>query len=255
MTNRSLTRKGAVDLNVKLSKKKQKIRNIEYYDMQNVYDELYQKSIEGKNFNNLIDIISCENNILLSYRNIKNNNGSTTAGTDGRTIEYYKDWSEEKFVKYFQNKLSNYLPKSVRRVEIPKEYQLGKTRPLGIPCIDDRIIQQCILQVLEPICEAKFHNHSYGFRPNRATSHAIARTNYLLYKGFHYVVDIEIKSFFDNVKNSKLLKQMWALGVQDKNLISIIGRILKSEIQGMGIPDKGTPPRRHNLTFIVKYCS
>ena len=222
--------------------KKQKLRNNEYYDMQNVFDELHAKSVEGKKFTDLMKIIMDENNILLAYRNIKNNEGSTTAGTDGRTIEHYKDWSEEKFIKHFQNKLQNYQPKSVRRVEIPKEYQPGKTRPLGIPCMDDRIIQQCILQVLEPICEAKFHNHSYGFRPNRATSHAVARVNYLMWKSnCHYIVDIDIKSFFDTVSHGKLLKQIWTIGIRDKNLISIIGRILKSKIEGIGIPDKGCP--------------
>ena len=108
--------------------------------------------------------------------------------------------------------------------------------------MDDRIIQQCILQVLEPICEAKFHNHSYGFRPNRSTSHAISRTEYLMWmSSCHYVVDIDIKGFFDNVSHGKLLKQMWTMGIRDKNLISIIGRMLKSEIKGIGIPEKGTP--------------
>ena len=222
--------------------KKQKLRNNEYYDMQSVYDELHTKSVEGKKFTDLMKIISCENNILLAYRNIKNNKGSATEGTDGKTIEHYKDWSEGKFVEYFQRKLENYYPKSVRRVEIPKEYQPGKTRPLGIPCMDDRIIQQCIFQVLEPICEAKFHNHSYGFRPNRATEHAIARTQFLMWNSScHYVVDIDIKGFFDNVNHSKLLKQMWTTGIHDKNLICIIGKILKSEIKSIGIPDKGTP--------------
>jgi group II intron reverse transcriptase/maturase len=210
--------------------------------MQNVFDKLHEEACNCKAFNQLMPIISCENNILLAYRNIKNNRGSTTKGTDGRTIEHYKGWSEEKFIKYFQGKLANYRPKSVRRVEIPKDYQPGKTRPLGIPCMDDRIIQQCILQVLEPICEAKFHKHSYGFRPNRATSHAIARTQYLMWNGnFHYVVDIDIKGFFDNVNHGKLLKQMWTLGIQDKSLLSVIGKILKSEIKGIGKPDKGTP--------------
>jgi len=187
-------------------------------------------------------LISCENNILLALRNIKNNKGSKTKGTDGRTIEHYKSWSEEKFVKYFQGKFANYQPKSVRRVEIPKLWQPGKTRPLGIPCMDDRIIQQCIIQVLEPICEAKFHKHSYGFRPNRSADHAIARAMYLMNKSqLHYVVDIDIKEFFDNVNHGKLLKQMWQLGIRDKNLISIISRILKSEIKGIGKPDKGCP--------------
>jgi len=222
--------------------KKQKLRNNEYYEMQSVFDELHQKSVNGKSFTDLMKIIMDENNILLAYRNIKRNKGSETVGTDGRTIKYFKNWTEEKFIRYFQEKFRNYQPKSVRRVEIPKEYQPGKTRPLGIPCIDNRIIQQCILQVLEPICESKFHNHSYGFRPNRATSHAIARAQFLMWmSNCHYVVDIDIKSFFDMVNHSKLLKQMWAIGIKDKNLISIIGRILKSKIEGIGIPDKGCP--------------
>jgi group II intron reverse transcriptase/maturase len=223
-------------------KKRQKLRNNEYYNLQDTLDKLYAQSLEGKVFHNLMQIISAENNILLAYRNIKNNKGSMTKGTDGRTIEHYEDWTEARFVTYFRSKLSNYQPKSVRRVEIPKNYQPGKTRPLGIPCMDDRIIQQCILQVLEPICEAKFHNHSYGFRPNRGTSHAIARTQFLMWNsGLHYVVDIDIKGFFDNVNHGKLLKQMWSLGIQDKNLLSVIGRILKSKVKGIGIPDKGTP--------------
>jgi len=222
--------------------KKQKLRNNEYYDLQEVFDKLHEQACLNFKFNDLMRIISDENNILLAYRNIKNNKGSMTKGTDGRTIEYYKSWSEEKFVKYFQSKFFNYHPKSVRRVEIPKNYQPGKTRPLGIPCMDDRIVQQCILQVLEPICEAKFHNHSYGFRPNRATSHALARAKFLIWHSkLHYVVDIDIKGFFDNVNHGKLLKQLWTLGIQDKNLLSIIGKILKSEIKGIGRPNKGTP--------------
>lgn len=224
------------------SLKKQKLRNIEYYDMQTTFDELHEKAKTGKTFTHLLPIITSENNISLAYRNIKGNKGSMTAGTDGKDINHYKEWSEERFVQYFQDKLKNYRPKSVRRVEIPKPYQPDRTRPLGIPCMDDRIIQQCILQVLEPICEAHFHKHSYGFRPNRATSHAIARANFLMFKPkLHYVVDIDVKGFFDNVNHGKLLKQIWAMGIRDRALISIIGRILKSEIQGIGIPSKGTP--------------
>ena len=221
-------------------KKRQLLRNNEYYEIQEVFDELYSMSNANKTFVNLMKHITSEQNILLAYRNIKKNKGSTTVGTDNLDIDHFKIMSKDKFIENITNKFTNYTPKSVRRVEIPK--QNGKTRPLGIPCIDDRIIQQCIKQVLEPICEAKFHKHSYGFRPNRSTSHAIARCMALMNKSkLHYVVDIDIKGFFDNVNHNKLKKQIWALGIRDKNLISILGKILKSEIEGIGIPIKGTP--------------
>jgi group II intron reverse transcriptase/maturase len=222
--------------------KRQLLRNNEYYTMQDIFDNLYKQSCRNVKFRSLIHHIASKTNISLAYRNIKNNKGSTTVGTDNIDISYFKDMETEVFVERIQNKLANYMPKSVRRVEIPKHKGSAETRPLGIPCFEDRIIQQCIKQVLEPICEAKFHKHSYGFRPNRSTKHAIARTMQLMNKnGLHYVVDIDIKGFFDNVNHSKLKKQMWNLGIQDKNLISIIGKILKSEIEGIGIPVKGTP--------------
>ncbi|WP_023977091.1 group II intron reverse transcriptase/maturase [Clostridium beijerinckii] len=221
-------------------KKRQLLRNNEYYTMQQVFDNLYAESCSNKKFKDLLQFIISEENILLAYRNIKKNKGSKTVGTDNVNITYFENMDNQKFVKYIQNKFINYRPKSVRRVDIRKPN--GKFRPLGIPCMCDRIIQQCIKQVLEPICEAKFHKHSYGFRANRSTKHAISRSAFLMNKNkLHYVVDIDIKGFFDNVNHSKLKKQMWNLGIQDKNLISIIGKILKSEIEGIGVPIKGTP--------------
>lgn len=113
---------------------------------------------------------------------------------------------------------------------------------VAVPTIEDRLIQQCILQVMEPICEAKFHKHSYGFRPNRNTHHAISRFRFLAFTvKLEYVVDIDIKGFFDNVDHSKLLKQIWSLGIHDKNLLCVISKLLKAPIQGEGVPSKGTP--------------
>jgi group II intron reverse transcriptase/maturase len=209
--------------------------------MQKVYDELYAASKNGNNFYKLLEIIGSEQNIRLAYRNLKTNRGSKTAGTDGKTIDEIKNLSEEEVITFVRNLLDDYKPKSVRRVFIPKPGS-DKKRPLGIPCIWDRLIQQCILQVLEPICEPKFHNHSYGFRPNRGAHHAVSRVASMVNLGRHYYcVDVDIKGFFDNVNHGKLLKQIWTLGIRDKRLICIISKILKSEIEGEGIPTKGTP--------------
>lgn len=221
--------------------KKNKLRYNEYYNMQRIYDELYQRSKNGNNFYKLVEIIGSKQNIRLAYRNIKSNKGSKTPGTDKLTIIDISDISDENLINTVRNKLDDYKPQSVRRVYIEKMGS-DKKRPLGIPTIWDRIIQQCILQVLEPICEAKFHNHSYGFRPNRSTHHALSRVVTLInISKHHYCVDMDIKGFFDNVNHGKLLKQIWALGIRDKCLISIISKILKSEIEGEGIPIKGTP--------------
>jgi len=224
------------------AKKKAKLRHAEYYDFQSIQDKLYAESQKGRRFKNLVEIISLPENIRLAYRNIKANHGSKTAGTDGRTIKDLEKLSDDRLIALVQKKLSWYEPQSVRRVEIPKGNDPAKTRPLGIPTILDRLIQQCVLQVLEPICEAKFHEHSYGFRPNRSQEHAIA----LVYKNIqvskcHFVVDIDIKGFFDNVSHGKLLKQLWTLGIRDKKLLSILSAMLKAEVAGIGFPEKGTP--------------
>ena len=185
---------------------------------------------------------------MLAYRNIKNNKGSNTPGTDKLTIADIGRLPKEEViskVRYFTvGSKHGYRPKPVRRRDIPKPN--GSTRPLGIPCIWDRLIQQCIKQVLEPICEAKFSENSYGFRPNRCVEHAIAETHRLIQKShMYYIVEFDIKGFFDNVNHPKLMRQIWALGIRDKQLLFIIRRILQAPIRmpdgEMVKPTKGTP--------------
>ena len=147
-------------------------RATEYYGLQPVFDKLYDQSKRGHVFKDLMSYITAPNNIMLAYRNLKANSGSKTAGVDKKTIENLKHIPTEDLIRMVQNKLRNYTPRAVRRVEIPKGD--GKTRPLGIPTIEDRLVQQCIKQVLDPICEAKFFEHSYGFRPERTCEHAIS---------------------------------------------------------------------------------
>ncbi len=213
--------------------------------MQNIQDKLYEDSLNGIKFKNLMQYITNENNIKLAYRNIKNNTGSNTSGTDKQTIKNIEDMEIEKFVELVKSKFKNYNPKTVRRVEIPKE-GTDKTRPLGIPTIYDRIIQQCILQVLEPICEAKFHENNNGFRPNRGVEQAMAQSyKFMQQQNLHFCVDIDIKGFFDNVNHSKLLKQIWTIGIQDKQLLVIIRKMLKAPIRmpnkSIVYPTMGTP--------------
>ena len=153
---------------------KPKVNNIrygEYYDLQKTFDRLYKQSQAGNNFYGLMNIISSSENIMLAVRTIRSNAGSKTPGTDGCTMKDLLKMDRDKFVALIQKQFGNYKPHSVRRVEIPKPN--GKMRPLGIPTIVDRVVQQCVKQVLEPICEAKFYYHSYGFRPDRSAENAI----------------------------------------------------------------------------------
>ena len=225
-------------------KKNSRLRHAEYYDIQDTFDKLYGDSKNGKIFVSLMDLIASDENIKLAYRNIKRNGGSVTPGVDGKTIEDVEKLSETEYLRIMHAKFRWYKPKAVRRVEIPKPD--GRMRPLGIPSIWDRLVQQCILQVLEPICEAKFHERSNGFRPNRSVEHAIAQVNHLVYKvKLHFVVDVDIKGFFDNVNHAKLIKQMWTMGIRDKTLICIVKEMLKAPIYlpngDIVHPTKGTP--------------
>jgi len=204
------------------------------------FTDLYERSANKEIFSRLYEIVTSRENILLAYRTMKSNKGSKTPGTDGLTIKDIEQRPEHELVSEIQNRLQNYRPKKVRRKLIEKDN--GKMRPLGIPCILDRIIQQCFKQVLEPIAEAHFYNHSYGFRPLRSTHHAMARVQFLINQAsMHFVVDIDILGFFDNVNHTLLMKQLWNMGIQDRKVLACISKMLKAEIEGEGIPSKGVP--------------
>lgn len=218
----------------------QALRYWDYYGMTDTFTDLHQRAKNKESFHLLYDIITSRNNILLAYRKIKSNKGSKTPGTDGKTILDIEKRTEDELVEEIQRQLKNYRPKKVRRKLIEKDN--GKMRPLGIPCILDRIIQQCFKQVLEPIAEAHFYNHNYGFRPLRSTHHAMARVQFLVnHSKLHFVVDIDIKGFFDNINHTLLIKQLWNLGIQDKKVLACISKMLKAEVDGEGIQTKGSP--------------
>lgn len=203
-------------------------------NIQQTFQELYARAKRREVFTDLMPIVLNRENILLAYRNIKSNSGNNTPGTDGLRIKDIERLTAEEVIAKIRLEVSGrkdgYQPKPVRRKDIPKPN--GKTRPLGIPCIWDRLIQQCFKQVLEPICEAHFSKHSYVFRPNRSVENAMADVSRKIQtQNLHYVIEFDIKGFFDNVNHSKLMRQMWTLGIRDKHLLGKIKRILKAPVK------------------------
>ena len=120
-----------MDKNQTKPKKKNSLRYNEYYGTQSIFDELYAKSKRNENFYKLYELIVSEENILLAFRTIKSNRGSTTKGSNPHTIKDIKEWKEDEIVEYVRKRLNNFHPHPVRRIFIPKHD--GKMRPLGIP--------------------------------------------------------------------------------------------------------------------------
>ena len=122
--------------------------------MKQFLDFLYQKSAEGMAFTGLLEAMVNDTTIVTAVHNIKSNKGSNTAGVDEKKMNDYLQMPKADFIELIQSNFSNYKPKPARRVYIPKSN--GKQRPLGIPTVLDRIIQECVRIIIEPICEARF---------------------------------------------------------------------------------------------------
>ncbi len=201
-------------------------------ELKKTLDFLYEKSKEGMAFTGLVEAMVNEVTIVTAIHNIKSNKGSKTAGVDQIRMDKYLQMPKEELIALIQDNFSNYKPKPAKRVYIPKKN--GKKRPLGIPTVLDRIIQECIRIIIEPICEARFYPHSYGFRPYRAQKHAI-RDIINVINGTSYsknqpvwAVEGDIKGCFDNINHRILLKKIWHIGIHDKRVIKIIQQMLKA---------------------------
>lgn len=194
------------------------------------------------NFTGILEIIASEPNIVSSIHKIKSNRGSKTPGIDGKVMEDYLDKGFDELIKDIQGALYSYKAQNVRRVWIPKSDK-SKKRPLGIPTVIDRIIQECIRNVLEPIAEGQFFEHSYGFRPMRSASMAVARIKRINWTSkCYWVVEGDIKGFFDNINHNVMIKSLWNLGVRDKRVLSIIKQMLAAGIMDeCKVNEIGTP--------------
>lgn len=201
-------------------------------EMKQTLDFLYAKSKEGIAFTGLVEAMVNEVTIVTAIHNIKSNKGSKTAGVDQAKMDRYLQMPREELIALVRNSFSNYRPKPARRVYIPKKN--GKLRPLGIPTVLDRIIQECVRIIIEPICEARFYPHSYGFRPYRAQKHAIRDIVNVINSATHspdqpvWAVEGDIKGCFDNINHRILLKKIWRIGIHDKRAIKMIQQMLKA---------------------------
>ncbi len=201
-------------------------------ELRKLTDLLYEKSKQGTAFTGLMEAICNEVTIITAIHNIKANAGSKTAGVDRNKMDKYLQMPKEAVIELIRSTVSDYKPKPAKRIYIEKAN--GKQRPLGIPTMLDRIIQECIRIIIEPICEAKFYPHSYGFRPYRAQKHAV-RDIVNIINGSNksgsmptYALEGDIKGCFDNINHRILLGKLWKMGIHDKRLVKIISQMLKA---------------------------
>lgn len=179
------------------------------------------------NVNNLMEQILSRDNLNKAYLQVVRNKGAE--GVDGVKYTELKEHLEKNGEEIKeQMRTRKYKPQPVRRVEIPKPD--GGVRNLGVPTVTDRFVQQAIAQVLTPIYEKQFHNHSYGFRPNRCAQQAIMTALDMMNEDNSWIVDIDLEKFFDTVNHDKLMTIIGRT-IKDGDVISIIRKFLVSGIK------------------------
>jgi len=174
----------------------------------------------------------CESkNLNLAYKRVKANKGSP--GIDGMTVNDMREFIALHKTKLLESLLTGkYKPQPVREVEIPKPG--NGTRKLGIPTVMDRLVQQAILQILQPIFEQRFSNHSFGFRPGRSAHQAVKQAQSYVQAGYRIVVDMDLEKFFDRVNHDILMSKL-AKVIEDKRLLKIIRAFLNAGIMRQGV--------------------
>jgi group II intron reverse transcriptase/maturase len=181
----------------------------------------------------LIDKVWSRRNLLEAFDKVKRNKGSRTSGIDGLSVEEFRKHLTDNLCQIHEELRSGtYKPHAVKRVYIDKED--GSQRPLGIPTVKDRVVQQALLNVLQPIFEPEFHPSSYGYRPGRSAHHAIAKAErFTRHYGLDHVVDMDLSKCFDTLDHELILSSVNEK-VSDGKVLKLIDSFLKS-----GIVDKG----------------
>jgi RNA-directed DNA polymerase len=184
--------------------------------------------VKGGKWYSLMDKVYTRANLQAAFKQVKRNQGA--AGVDHQTIEMFEAKLTEHLNQLgIQLKDGTYQPQAVRRVTIPKPGS-KEGRPLGVPSVRDRVAEAALLNVIEPIFEVEFTQHSYGFRPNRGCKDALRRVDNQLRSGLQYVVDADLKSYFDTIPHRELLDQIKGR-IADGRIIDLIANYLQQGIQ------------------------
>jgi RNA-directed DNA polymerase len=196
--------------------------------------------VKGGKWFSLVDKVYRLSTLEAAWRRVERNKGS--AGVDGQGIERFATQAERYLAElHEQLKDGSYLPSPVKRVEIPKGD--GKTRPLGIPTVKDRIVQTALKLTIEPIFETQFRTGSYGFRPGRSCKEALREVDRLLKEGHSFVVDADLKSYFDMIPHDRLMDRVAGL-ISDGHILALIESFLRQDIMKdmeRWRPTTGTP--------------
>jgi len=199
-----------------------------------------ENGVKGGKWFSLIDKAYRYKTLEAAWTKVKANKGAS--GIDRVTIKMFES-HKMKYLKELEHELkeSTYIPKAVKRVYIPKGQ--GKLRPLGIPTVKDRIAQQAVKMVLEPIFENEFLSMSYGFRPNKGAQMAIAEVEQLIHDGYTWVVDADLQAYFDSIPHEKLMSKI-KQRISDNGINRLLEMWLKQEIMDEcknWVPTQGTP--------------
>lgn len=201
-----------------------------------------EKGVKGGQWFSLIDKVYSKRNLEAAFERVRTNRGS--AGVDHQTIAMFTDRLEqnlERLSKALRD--GKYQPQDIKRVWISKAGRKKEERPLGIPTVRDRVAQTALRSVLEPIFEAGFAEHSYGFRPGRGCKDALRRVDWLLKQGYTWVVDADLKSFFDTIAHDRLMQRV-TKKVSDSRVLDLISQYLTQGVMETAkrwTPEKGTP--------------
>ena len=208
-----------------------------FVDLQELRRRIYRKAKAEKTwrFWGLYVHVTRAETLRMAYREARTNDGAP--GLDGMSFEDIEAQGVEKFLAAIRQELltGTYQPTKNRRVEIPKGN--GKTRKLGIPTIKDRVVQGAVKLILEPIFEADFHISSFAYRPRRTAHQALDRVVHGLVQGLTQVIDVDLKSYFDNIRHHLLLRKL-AKRIQDPAILHLVKQILKANGK-RGVPQGG----------------